>query len=108
MLGSAWPASVAAIRSARRRRRIDQFRIDRLEALGPGQLIEVDLLLGHLLRLSPAAEAAEVIVVDLVERERACIGVPLLARGLLAQVELGLGIGGDGGEILLGDVAALD
>src|SRR5262249_2118709 len=82
-------------------RRVDQLRVDGVEPLAPGQLAEVDLLLVELLALRPAAEAAEVVVIDLVEGERARIGVPLLARRFLAQVELGLGIGRDRGKILL-------
>ena len=93
-------------RSAWRRGRIDQFWVDRLEAIRPGQLIEVDLLLDHLFRLRPTAEAAEVVVVDLVERERPYVGVPLLAGRLLAEVELRLGIRRDTREVLLRDVAA--
>src|SRR5262249_24980163 len=100
------PSYAIARASARWRRRVDQLRVDGAQALAPGQLAEVDLLLVELLALRPAAEAAEVVVIDLVDRERARIGVPLLARCLLAEVELGLGIGRDGGKILLGDVTA--
>src|SRR4029077_11101197 len=96
-MGSAW-----------RWGRVDELGVDRLEAVRPSQLLEVDRLLGRLLLLRPAAEAAEVVVVDLVERERTRVRVPLLARRLLAQVELGLGIGGDRGEVLLRHVAPLD
>src|SRR5262249_7039558 len=93
--------------SARRRRSIDQLWIDRFQTVRPSQLMKVDLLLGHFLGLCPTAETAEVVVVNFVERERTYVGVPLLARRFLAEIKLGLGIGRDGGEILLRDVAAL-
>src|SRR5260370_12277139 len=93
--------------SARRRRSIDQFWIDRFQAVWPSQLIEVNLLLGHFFGLCPTAEAAEVVVINFVERERTYVGVPLLARRFLAEIELGLGIGPDGVEVLLRDVAPL-
>src|SRR5262245_25603411 len=102
---TAVPGSRYALPSARRRRRVDELGVDRLEAVGPGQLLEVDRLLGRLFLLRPAAETAEVVVIELIERERARVGVPLLARRLLAQVELGLGVGGDRREILLRQVA---
>src|SRR6516164_9346434 len=69
--------------------------------------MKVDLLLGHFLGLCPTAETAEVVVINFVERERTYVGVSLLARRFLAEIKLGLGIGRDGGEILLRDVAAL-
>src|SRR6516165_10175421 len=100
-------ASMRGRLSARWRRSIDQFWIDRFQAVRPSQLIEVNLLLGHFLGLCPTAEAAEVVVVNFVERERTYVGVPLLARRFLAEIELGLGIGRDAGEVLLRDVAAL-
>src|SRR6516162_3461589 len=93
--------------SARWRKSIDQLWIDRFQTVRPSQLMEIDLLLGHFLGLCPTAEAAEVVVINLVERERAYVGVPLLARRFLAEIELGLGIGSDGGEVLLRDVAPL-
>src|SRR5215475_754896 len=77
--------------SAMRRRSIDQLWIDRFQTVRPGQLIEVNLLLGHFLGLRPTAETAEVVVIDFVERERTSVGVPLLARRFLAEIELGLG-----------------
>src|SRR6516162_7574972 len=100
-------ASMRGRLSARRRRNVDQFWIDRFQTVRPSQLMKVDLLLGHFLGLCPTAEAAEVVVVNFVERERTYVGVPLLARRFFAEIKLGLGIARDGGEVLLRDVAPL-
>src|SRR5574338_430551 len=64
--------------SARRRRGIDQFRIDRLQSVAPGELVEVDRAFGRLLALRPAAQAAEVVIVHLVDRKGPRVGVPLI------------------------------
>src|SRR5262245_50644138 len=93
--------------SARRRRSIDQLWIDRFQTVRPSQLIEVNLLLVHFLGLRPQAETAQAVVVDFVERDRTRAVVPLLARRFLAEIERGLGVGRDGGQVLLRDVAAL-
>src|SRR5438445_10665589 len=93
--------------SARRRRSVDQFWIDRFQAVWPSQLIEVNLLRGHFFGLCPTAETAEVVVLNFVERERTYVGLPLLARRFLAEIELGLCIGRDGADVLLRDVAPL-
>src|SRR5262245_45876587 len=98
----------ATVCSAWRRRCVDQLGVDRLEALGPSQGAEIDRPIGKLLLLRPSAEAAEILVVDLVDRHRPYVGVPLFAGRLLAQIELGLAVGGDRGGILLGDRVALD
>src|SRR5215469_8833227 len=87
-----WPIAVQApynrticFNSARRRRGIDQLGIDRLEAVTPGQFAEVDGAIGGLFALRPAAQAAEIVVVDLVDRKRPRVGVPLILRSLLTQ-----------------------
>src|SRR5258708_7773477 len=87
--------------SAGRWRGGGEFGVDGGQAGGPGELGEVHRLAGDLLALRPFAEAAEIAVVDLVERDRPKVGVPLLARRRLAQAVRRLGISGDGGEILL-------
>src|SRR6185436_11981958 len=92
--------------SARRRRGIDQLRINRLETVAPRQFAEVDRTIGGLFAMRPAAQAAEIVVVDLVDRERPRVGVPLILRGLLTQTQFGLRIGGNGLEVLFGDVAS--
>src|ERR1700730_5254985 len=97
---------IASAPSAGRRGSIDKFGIDRLEAVGPGQLLKIDFLLGHLFLLCPAAETAKIVVVNFVDGDWARVGIPLLAGGFLAQIELGLGVGGDAGEIRLRDVAS--
>src|SRR6516162_10549025 len=97
---------IASVPSARGRQRIEQFGIDRLETVRPGQLLKIDFLLGHLFLLGPAAETAKIIVVNLVDGDWTRVGVPLLAGGFLAQIKLGLGIGGAAREILFRNVAS--
>src|SRR5438874_13714082 len=94
--------------SARRRRRLGELRIDGAQALRPGELGEIHRLLDEALATRPFRQAAEVVVVDLVERDRPDVGVPLVARRLLAQAVDLRGIGGYRRKILLGFVAALD
>src|SRR5207302_5361703 len=88
-------------------RRLREFRIDGAQAVRPGELGEVDRLLGEALATRPSREAAEVVVVHLVERNRPDVGVPLVARRFLAQAVDLRGIGGYRRKILLGLVAAL-
>src|SRR5437870_12792739 len=93
--------------SARRRRRLGELRIDGAQAVRPGELGEVHRLLGEALGAGPFREAAEVLVVHLVERYRPDVGIPLVARRLLAQAVDLRGIGGYRRKILLGLVPAL-
>jgi hypothetical protein len=86
--------------SARRRRGIDQLRINRLETVARRQFAEIDRAIGGLFALRPAAQAAEIVVVDLVDRERPRVSVTLILRGLLAQTKFGLRIGGNRLEVL--------
>src|SRR5438067_695676 len=93
--------------SARRRRRLGELRIDGAQAVRPGELGEVHRLLGEALAARPFREAAEVVVVHLVERYGPDVGVPLIARRLLTQAVDLRRIGGDRRKILLGFVAPL-
>src|SRR5262245_2311688 len=68
--------SLSRSHSAGRGRRVDQFGVNRSQALAPRQLIKVDLVFCGLFVLRPAAQTAEIIIVDLVDCHWASIGVP--------------------------------
>src|SRR5438067_8489465 len=87
--------------SARRRRRFRELRIDGAQAVRPGELGEVHRVLGEALAPRPFRQAAEVVVVHLVERYRPDVGVPLVARRLLAQAVDLRRVGRHGLEIAL-------
>jgi hypothetical protein len=92
--------------SARWRRRVHELGVDRLEAIGPGQFGEVEFFLGHFLALGPAAEAAEVLIIDIIDGHRPDVGVPLLLRGAFAETQLGGRISRNRFEVLLRNLAA--